>query len=352
MPITDANSPDHDPKSPWFEAPRPSPAPPQALGRSPPSATGTRARSRTMTRPNEPTAVERFLSTKSPAPALPVQTLRRENSASRSDISHSPSDSASSYASSHPSTAPTSVASLSRNASWESTSSRRRGMSRSQRPEALPLPPLPTAQISQPLESPIDPAVHHMRAPADPAIQMGSSIGPRSHISDSPPRLRKGSRSDIHAHPPPRFQTPISKGECRGCGTHIYGKSVKAADGRLTGRFHKECFVCKTCQAPFMTAEFYVMNNAPYCAQHYHELNNSMCKKCNHGIEGQYLETDRKEKFHSHCFSCTHCRVKLDMDYYEVDGRPYCERHALAIPRQRGPGAPVAERRRTRMMFM
>jgi uncharacterized CHY-type Zn-finger protein len=77
-----------------------------------------------------------------------------------------------------------------------------------------------------------------------------------------------------------------------------------------------------------------------------------MCKKCNHGIEGQYLETDRKEKFHSHCFSCTHCRVKLDMDYYEVDGRPYCERHALAIPRQRGPGAPVAERRRTRMMFM
>jgi hypothetical protein len=348
-PVTEANSPDHDPKSPWFEAPRPSPLPPGVNDSSPPSA---RARSRTIARPNEPTAVERFLGNRQPAPALPVQTLRREESSSRSDPSHSPSNSSSSYASSDLSTAPTSAGSLSRNVSSDSAASRKRGISRPQRPDALP-PPNVTTHIPQPLESPIDPAVHHLRQPLDPAVQMASSsTGPKSLLSDSPPRLRQGPRPEIYTHAPPRFQATVSKGECRGCGTHIYGKSVKAADGRLTGRYHKECFVCRTCQAPFPSAEFYVHENAPYCAQHYHELNGSLCRKCNHGIEGQYLETDRRGKFHAHCFCCSRCREKLDMDYYEVDGRPYCERHALAIPRSRGPGAPVAEKRRTRMMFM
>ena len=340
MPVTDANSPDQDPKSPWFEAPRPSPLPPSISGR---------ARSKTQSRPNEPTAVERFLNNQSPAPPMPVQNLRREGSSTRSDVSHSPSDSGSSYASN--STAPSSPGfSLSRNASSDSSRGHRRALSRSNRPDPLPAPSIPAAKVPQPLESPIDPAVHHMRAPLDPAIQMGTS--PRSLLSDSPPRPRQGSRADIYSAQPPRFQQPASKGECRGCGTNIYGKSVKAADGRLTGRYHRECFVCKTCQAPFPSAEFYVHGNAPYCAQHYHELNDSLCRKCNKGIEGQYLETDRKEKFHSHCFCCAHCRVKLDMDYYEVAGKPYCERHALAIPRQRGYGAPVAEKRRTRLGFM
>ncbi|KIW03780.1 uncharacterized protein PV09_05083 [Verruconis gallopava] len=346
--VTETNSPDNDPKSPWFEAPRPSPLPPSTANASGPS---TRARSRTMTRTNEPTAVDRFLDSNVPVPSLPVQTLRREGSAARSDVSHSPSDSASSSSSTNPSTAPSSVSSLSRNASSDSTRSHRRGLSRTGRPDALPPPVMPAVRnIPPPLESPVDPAVHHMRRPADPAIQLGSD--PRSQINDSPPRLRQGSKTDIHSRSPPRFQQPISKGECRGCGTQIYGKSVKAADGRLTGRYHKECFVCRTCQTSFPSAEFYVHDNSPYCAQHYHELNGSLCTKCNKGIEGRYLETDRKEKFHPHCFCCSHCRVKLDMDYYELAGRPYCERHALAIPRQRGPGAPVAERRRTRMMFM
>lgn len=35
--------------------------------------------------------------------------------------------------------------------------------------------------------------------------------------------------------------TPRSKGDCRGCSKPIFGKSVKAADGRLTGRYHREC---------------------------------------------------------------------------------------------------------------
>lgn len=110
--------------------------------------------------------------------------------------------------------------------------------------------------------------------------------------------------------PPPKAPLPrprrtaTKKGSCRGCGELIMGKSVSSADGRLTGRYHKPCFVCKTCKEPFQTADFYVMNNHPYCGRHYHQLNDSLCKSCDRGIEGQYLETELKQKFHPHCFTC------------------------------------------------
>lgn len=103
--------------------------------------------------------------------------------------------------------------------------------------------------------------------------------------------------------PRPR-RTATNKGNCRGCGELIMGKSVSSADGRLTGRYHKSCFVCKTCTEPFQTTDFYVLNNHPYCGRHYHQLNDSLCKTCDRGIEGQYLETEMKQKFHPQCFTC------------------------------------------------
>lgn len=98
--------------------------------------------------------------------------------------------------------------------------------------------------------------------------------------------------------------TTTNKGNCRGCGELIQGKSVSSADGRLTGRYHKQCFVCKTCKKPFQTTDFYVIDNHPYCQRHYHVLNGSLCGSCDRGIEGQYLETEVKQKFHPHCFTC------------------------------------------------
>jgi hypothetical protein len=109
-------------------------------------------------------------------------------------------------------------------------------------------------------------------------------------------------RSDMPS--PARRPTTANKGKCRGCNEIITGKSVSSADGRLTGRYHKQCFVCQTCNEPFKTTDFYVHNNHPYCSRHYHELNGSLCKTCDRGIEGQYLETDVKQKYHPHCFTC------------------------------------------------
>lgn len=180
------------------------------------------------------------------------------------------------------------------------------------------------------------------------------SFAPKTNnlrLSPAPPGNPK------YPEPSARRPSPANKGSCRGCGEFIYGKSVSSADGRLTGRYHKQCFVCQTCQRPFPTADFYVMNNQPYCARHYHELNDSLCTNCDRGIEGQYLETEVQQKFHPHCFSCQECHIILRDDYFEFNGKTLCEQHAFGAartspPSSLGPGRRFPERRTTRLMMM
>jgi LIM domain len=139
----------------------------------------------------------------------------------------------------------------------------------------------------------------------------------------SPPQNR---RRDGSAPPPRRF--------CKSCGEGITGKSISSADGRLTGRYHKACFVCTTCSEPFSSAEFYVLNDKPYCELHYHKLNGSLCGACGRGIEGQYLEDETFTKYHVGCFRCADCGMSLSNGYFEVDGKAYCERDAWRLVQQ------------------
>ncbi|KAK6823286.1 hypothetical protein RU639_005893 [Aspergillus parasiticus] len=182
-------------------------------------------------------------------------------------------------------------------------------------------------------------------SPTDPAISMGSV----SLLHDKP--MQKPTKQD-QLEPPattsptterPARAAPRPKGPCRGCGEMIIGKSVSSADGRLTGRYHRACFVCYDCKTPFQTADFYVMDDLPYCAQHYHQRNNSLCHTCHTGIEGQYLETIERRghgpadrfKFHPDCLTCRTCQVALKGEYFEWNGQVYCERdarRAAALP--------------------
>jgi hypothetical protein len=215
--------------------------------------------------------------------------------------------------------------------------------------------------------SPGFPSPSAPESPMDPAIQFGGPFerrpqekpapqDPALNLAQSPPR-RKPQFEPQRAET--RRLAPTSKGNCRGCSEPIVGKSVKDSSGRLTGRYHRSCFVCRTCGDGFPTAEFYVFENSPYCEHHYHELNGSLCNSCNRGIEGQYLETDLREKFHPRCFTCATCRIPLSADYYEVGGQKFCERHGqrAAAPRQNylGPGdyrPRNVQKRRTRLMMM
>lgn len=101
-----------------------------------------------------------------------------------------------------------------------------------------------------------------------------------------------------------------------------------------------------------------MIDNQPFCEHHYHEANGSLCAGCHHGIEGQYLETTTSagsnggpptdKKFHPRCFTCVDCKMVLAEDYFEIKGRVYCERHALAAmrpqPRMGGPPGPPGGR--------
>ena len=136
-------------------------------------------------------------------------------------------------------------------------------------------------------------------------------------------------RARTPAAPTAAAATPLpSRGNCKACGDLITGKSVSSADGRLTGRYHKACFVCATCSEPFTSAEFYVHNDMPYCERHYHEVNGSLCGTCNNGIEGQYLADESDCKHHRTCFVCGDCGQPLEDGYFEVAGKVYCERDA------------------------
>ncbi|KAI5242254.1 hypothetical protein E4T43_04910 [Aureobasidium subglaciale] len=205
--------------------------------------------------------------------------------------------------------------------------------------------PVGTPRISREADYPESPVVpgFHVKRPLSPMSTTSTPMAspPTEHGFCSRPTSSKRPGTS-------------SKHICRGCSEPIQGKSVKAADGRLTGRYHKHCFVCKTCKSAFATADFYVIDNNPYCEHHYHELNNSLCAHCDRGIEGPYLETQQTQKFHPSCFTCIDCHKPLSDDYFEIAGKVYCEQHAFASVRQQeglGPKRNM-ERRTTRFMVM
>lgn len=159
----------------------------------------------------------------------------------------------------------------------------------------------------------------------DPAVQSADRTMPP--LATSNPQL--GPYGQNMMQPPPRSKSaPPSKGPCKSCGDLIQGKSISSADGRLTGRYHKACFVCTTCREPFSSAEFYVLDDKPFCELHYHKLNGSLCGSCGRGIEGQYLEDEEMVKYHVGCFRCGDCGMSLSNGYFEVNGKSYCERDA------------------------
>lgn len=231
------------------------------------------------------------------------------------------------------------------------------GYNRGKAPEALSQPP--SRPFTDAPESPLDPAIQRGLFPEERPRQppMSSRDDPALNLGRSPPRRMP---EPEFRERPQRRPTTASKGKCRGCSEPIIGKSIKDSSGRLTGRYHKQCFVCRTCRDPFPSAEFYVFDNFPYCEHHYHELNGSLCNSCDRGIEGQYLETDQRQKFHPRCFSCFTCRIVLRDDYYEISGKPYCERHAFAAQRSNNSlfpggnrfGTNNLQKRRTRIMMM
>ncbi|KAJ6124543.1 hypothetical protein N7471_011860 [Penicillium samsonianum] len=226
------------------------------------------------------------------------------------------------------------------------------------------VPPIPAAFFSP--DSPTDPSINQGGVSLIAERKEAPPTPTPTQLKQSIPRKPPPQRS--FTAPLPQPQTPTtptrsatrSKGKCKGCNETITGKSISSSDGRLTGRYHRGCFVCFECHSPFQTVDFYVLNNRPFCAQHYHERNGSLCAGCNTGIEGHYLETvernparpDRR-RFHTQCLQCRTCHVLLKGDYFEWNGEVFCERDARRAaaahhpPPPPGPPGPHGRRRPT-----
>lgn len=260
-----------------------------------------------------------------PQPAPPIQVPGRANVSSTGSSYHTPTDSISSSgsygsdarsgssrsspplsdASARPRTKPANVGPVGN--SWinfqSSTENLHSKDIREPQSEVIPRG-VDKSLYLQPRESSPqrDAKLEPPESPMDPAMQRGrlSQYPPPSN----PPLSAAPTKQAALTPPPARRRTANNKGNCRGCGELITGKSVSSADGRLTGRYHKRCFVCKTCREPFQTADFYILSNHPYCERHYHQLNHSLCRACDRGIEGQYLATESQQKFHPQCFTC------------------------------------------------
>lgn len=122
--------------------------------------------------------------------------------------------------------------------------------------------------------------------------------------------------------------------KCRRCNLPIEKQAVSSSDGQLKGKYHKECFNCHTCHKPFPDKTFYVFDGKPFCDYHYHEANDSLCAAamCGQPIEGPCAVSHAGDRYHPDCMTCEYpgypeCRERLS-EYFEVDGRMLCERHA------------------------
>lgn len=195
------------------------------------------------------------------------------------------------------------------------------------------------------------PSQSQPQRPPQPQQQTQPQLQPPPQLRPQPqpqsqsrpqPQNRQPTRSRSRSRP--REPAPPNRGSCKACGLAIKGKSISSADGRLTGRYHKPCFVCSTCREPFSSSTFYVLDDRPYCELHYHSLNGSLCGSCGRGIEGQYLEDEGAVKHHVGCFKCGECGMALRDGYFEVNGKAYCERDAWKLagggPSPGGPGGP------------
>ncbi|KIM48713.1 hypothetical protein M413DRAFT_15054 [Hebeloma cylindrosporum] len=123
--------------------------------------------------------------------------------------------------------------------------------------------------------------------------------------------------------------------KCRRCNLPIERAAVSSSDGQLKGKYHKECFNCHTCQKPFPDKTFYVYDGKPLCAYHYHEANDSLCAaaRCGQPIEGPCAVSHAGDRYHPEHMTCEFpggvgCRERLVEEYWEVEGRMLCERHA------------------------
>lgn len=124
---------------------------------------------------------------------------------------------------------------------------------------------------------------------------------------------------------------PPGQGPCRKCHQPILKgqKSIWSKDSQLSGQWHRRCFSCYACSQKFTKGQScYVYNDRPYCETHFHEMNGSLCRICGKGVEGECLQNEVNEVFHTSCLKCCVCDAAIRTEYFIYCGKVLCEKDA------------------------
>ncbi|KAL8596901.1 hypothetical protein ACOMHN_065850 [Nucella lapillus] len=131
------------------------------------------------------------------------------------------------------------------------------------------------------------------------------------------------------------------KGECAACNKPIVGQVI-AALGRT---WHVEHFVCKHCEQPLGTNNFYERDGVAYCEVDYHNLFAPRCAYCNGPIVDKCI-TALEKMWHPEHFFCAQCGRQFgDEDFHEKNGKAYCrdDYFQMFAPKCGGCGMPIME---------
>lgn len=129
-----------------------------------------------------------------------------------------------------------------------------------------------------------------------------------------------------------------SRGICYHCRQPIYEECMQA----LGRTYHPEHFMCGSCNNPLGTGSFFELAGQAHCQRCYQIQFCPKCAHCNQAITDRCV-TALDKKWHVHCFVCTQCTSPFTGNFFERDGRPYCDKcfHQVFAPRCRSCNLPV-----------
>jgi len=108
---------------------------------------------------------------------------------------------------------------------------------------------------------------------------------------------------------------------CAKCDQAITSGKLVTALGR---DWHTTCFSCNACSKP-LSDEFYERDGKPYCEQDYDTSFLMDCKRCGQKIQGKVLRDNKGGVYHPTCFTCNKCGLALGTNFFWSDDLPVCQ---------------------------
>jgi len=115
----------------------------------------------------------------------------------------------------------------------------------------------------------------------------------------------------------------IQKGKvfCAECGQMIAGTTISFGESL----FHEDCFCCSKCGKPVAQSGFKTVDGAAVCPTCTGGSNSGggFCAGCGQKLVGQFISA-MGQKWHKNCFVCSSCQQPFAGGYAEKNGMPYC----------------------------